>query len=80
MSTEKLEQITKELETSGTLTTVEDFLNNVPGEEQYLDFLQQIDECISLEIPLTVELILRISSVISESVYFECDYAALCAD
>lgn len=78
MSTEKLEAITNELERTGTLAAAELILSEVPGKEQYLDFLQQVQECIKLDMVLTNDLLNRIVEVVNETMYFECDYAALC--
>ena len=77
MSTEKIESITKELENTGTLATAEFILSNFLPE-QYTDFLQQLDECLTLQIPLTEDILNRIFEVVNETVYFDCDYAALC--
>jgi hypothetical protein len=79
VNTEKLELITEELSKSNTLKTARDYLQELP-QEQYVDFLQQIAECIELQITITPILLSRISKVIDETVYFECDYAVLCAD
>lgn len=71
-----IERVTGALRNSGGLQYTESLVQNLP-EEQYIDFIQQIDEMVLLECSITQNLIDRIFAVVNQTTYFNLDEDAI---
>lgn len=74
-----VDRVTGALQASGGLKYTTTLVADLP-QEQYIDFVQQLDTMVSYNEPITQELVDRIYLVVNQTTYFDTDIAALLAD